>query len=385
VRLSKIAVLSACASIELMSGRLLSAQDGIIQTNAQLTAPLVVNARGESMGFSDVSQASATSAASVPHIETVPSPLISAEFASLMPSEGLNGWVVQEGKPSAWRRDGEMISCTSSTGGWLRTEKAYSDFELRLEYRLQAGGNTGIGLRAPAFGNPTFNGLEIQLLDDAAGKYANLRPDQYTGSVYYQVPAGQKASVKAPGEWNICEITCLGDLLRVKINGETVNEVQLNRYQSARAAQADVAPRFSLAERPPVGHIALQSHSTQVDFRNIALRDLTVTTASGLQYADLVLGEGQTANTPAQVTVHYVGQLLDGKRFTDTHDLGTPVTVPLAAVIPGWQEGLQGMKVGGRRRLIVPPALAYGAQGAGDLIPPDTTLVFEIELCDLQP
>src|SRR5690606_19027809 len=94
--------------------------------------------------------------------------------------------------------------------------------------------------------------------------------------------------------------------------------------------------------------------------------------------------EGEEISAPRTVTVHYVGQLPDGKRFTDTRDVGTPVTVTLASVIPGWQEGIQGMKVGGRRRIIVPPELGYGPAGINDVIPPDSTLVFEIELCGFE-
>ncbi|HWL07274.1 MAG TPA: family 16 glycoside hydrolase [Planctomicrobium sp.] len=306
------------------------------------------------------------------------------EFIPLIKGKELDGWVVQEGKLSAWTREGDTISCTSAAGGWLRTEAEYSDFELKLEYRLQAGGNTGIGLRAPATGNPTFTGIEIQLLDDESPKYTGLRDDQYTGSLYYQVPASKRAVLKPVGEWNQCEVRCLGDQLTIKINDEVVNEVTLNRRNNDAVGSEQPKPRYSLAQRPPVGHIALQSHSTRVDFRKIELKDLTVHTDSGLQYVDLKNGDGDEVKNPRTVTVHYVGQLLDGKRFTDTRDAGTPITVALASVIPGWQEGIQGMKVGGRRRLIVPSTLAYGTAGIADVIPADSTLVFEIELCGFE-
>jgi FKBP-type peptidyl-prolyl cis-trans isomerase FkpA len=266
----------------------------------------------------------------------------------------------------------------SSAGGWLRTELEYSDFQLRLEYRLQSGGNTGIGLRAPDHGNPTFTGLEVQLLDDTSSKYSGLRPDQYTGSIYYQVPANQKAALKPVGEWNLCEICCKGDRLTVKVNGDLVNDVDLGHPPQAAENQKG---SYSLSQRPPIGHIALQSHSTRVDFRKIELQDLTVQTDSGLRYVVLAEGDGAPLHEGKTVTVHYVGQLTDGKRFTDTRDLGQPVTVPLDAIIPGWREGLEGMKIGGRRRLIVPPSLGYGAQGVAGVIPPDATLVFEVELC----
>lgn len=305
-------------------------------------------------------------------------------FVPLIKGSGLDGWVVHEGKASAWKRDGDIISCTSSVGGWLRTEAAYSDFEVKLEYRLQSGGNTGVGLRCPTEGNPTFTGIEIQLLDDSAAKYSGLRPDQYTGSIYYQVAATQRATLKPVGEWNLCEILCAGETICVKINGEVVNEITLNAQNSSDDGSELPKARYQLSQRPPIGHIALQSHSSRVDFRQIEVKDLTVKTPTGLKYLDLTNGSGEPAQQARAVTVHYVGQLSDGKRFADTRELGTPVTVNLSDVIPGWQEGIRGMRVGGRRRLIVPPSLAYGVPGVGDVIPPDSTLVFEVDLMGVE-
>lgn len=295
-------------------------------------------------------------------------------------ADRLDGWYVHEGRQQAWKREQGITSCIGNGGGWLFTDREYSDFVLRLEYRLQPGGNTGIGIRCPVKGNPTFTGIEVQLLDDDSDKYSDLRPDQYTGSLYYQVPAEQKATLNPPGEWNHCEVTCIGDELTVKINGRQVNRVSLAKPPGTTDHSA---PR-SLAQRPPVGHLALQSHSTQVDFRNVVIKDLAVGTKSGLKYVELSDGQGEAVPDNATVTVHYVGQLTSGKRFTDSRDVGNPVTVPLTAVIDGWKEGILGMKVGGRRRLIVPPELGYGSRGVTDLIPPNATLVFEVELCGFE-
>ena len=300
-------------------------------------------------------------------------------FTPLIVGTDLSGWTVHEGKSSAWRREGDTIRCISSTGGWLRSNAVYSDFVLRLEYRIQAGGNTGIGLRAPASGNPTFTGLEIQLLDDGAAKYADLRADQYTGSIYYQVAASKKAKLQPVNEWNQCEICCLGDEVTVRINGEIVNQVRLNDRQQEKNSQGV----HLLSQRPPIGHLALQSHSTQVDFRKIEVQDLAVHAASGLNYVDLVAGTGESVGDAASVTLHYVGQLENGKRFTDTRDLGAPVQVPLHGLISGLQEGIQGMKVGGRRRMVIPPQLAYGEAGVNDSIPGNATLVFEVEIREI--
>ncbi len=113
------------------------------------------------------------------------------------------------------------------------------------------------------------------------------------------------------------------------------------------------------------------------------------TTASGLQYDDIVIGSGETAQAGHHVTVHYTGWLYDadapqsrGRKFDSSKDRGDPFDFPLGdgMVIGGWDEGVQGMQVGGTRVLTIPPELGYGARGAGGVIPPNATLVFEVEL-----
>lgn len=107
-----------------------------------------------------------------------------------------------------------------------------------------------------------------------------------------------------------------------------------------------------------------------------------ITLASGLIIEDLVTGNGAEAAAGHEVTVHYTGWLTDGKKFDSSKDRDDPFVFPLGGgrVIRGWDEGVQGMKVGGKRKLTIPPALGYGAHGAGGVIPPNATLVFEVEL-----
>ena len=106
------------------------------------------------------------------------------------------------------------------------------------------------------------------------------------------------------------------------------------------------------------------------------------TTPSGLQYTDEQVGTGQEAKAGDRVRVHYTGTLTDGRKFDSSRDRGTPFEFDLGAgrVIRGWDEGVAGMKVGGRRRLTIPPELGYGSRGAGSAIPPNSTLVFDVEL-----
>jgi len=108
----------------------------------------------------------------------------------------------------------------------------------------------------------------------------------------------------------------------------------------------------------------------------------TVTTPSGLSYTDLVNGTGPAPTSGKNVTVHYTGWLENGTKFDSSVDRGQPFAFRIGAgeVIPGWDEGVMSMKVGGKRKLVIPSLLGYGASGAGGVIPPDATLIFEVEL-----
>ena len=111
-----------------------------------------------------------------------------------------------------------------------------------------------------------------------------------------------------------------------------------------------------------------------------------VTTESGLKYHDFVVGDGPSPETGQSVTVHYTGWLEDGTKFDSSLDRGQPFTfsIGMGQVIAGWDEGVATMKVGGKRQLVIPSELGYGEQGAGAVIPPDATLIFEVELLDVQ-
>ncbi len=113
--------------------------------------------------------------------------------------------------------------------------------------------------------------------------------------------------------------------------------------------------------------------------------DRYTTSASGLKYVDLVVGDGATATAGHTVTVHYTGWLTDGSMFDSSLSRGEPFEFPLGAghVIRGWDEGVAGMREGGRRQLVIPAALAYGNRGAGGVIPPGATLIFEVELLEV--
>ena len=145
----------------------------------------------------------------------------------------------------------------------------------------------------------------------------------------------------------------------------------------AQTTQAPGAPATGTAHKAGATHKAATSHT--------ASAAKTVTTPSGLKYVDLLVGKGPTPKDGDTVLVHYTGRFTNGKVF-DTSRGKPPFHFVLGRgqVIKGWDEGVASMHVGGKRKLIVPPALAYGAQGITDLIPPNSTLVFHVELLEIK-
>ncbi|HXV26576.1 MAG TPA: FKBP-type peptidyl-prolyl cis-trans isomerase [Candidatus Paceibacterota bacterium] len=111
-----------------------------------------------------------------------------------------------------------------------------------------------------------------------------------------------------------------------------------------------------------------------------------MTTQEGLQYQDIVVGAGAEAKAGDVVAVHYTGWLTDGTKFDSSLDRGEPFVFQVGAgqVIQGWDLGVAGIKIGGKRKLTIPPQLGYGERGAGGVIPPNATLVFEVELLGIQ-
>ncbi len=187
-------------------------------------------------------------------------------FESLFNGKNLDGWEVRESRPGdkdKWTVKGDLI-VTKPGGGWIGTKKMYGDFVLKLEWRIFAGGNSGVFLRVPdvkSKESPSALGMEIQILDDDAPQYkGKLKPYQYCGGLYhFQGPS--KKMFKGAGEWNAYEITCKGDAIRVVFNGEKVID-------------ADASKDAVMSKRPKKGFIGLQNHSSAVEFRKVTIKSL---------------------------------------------------------------------------------------------------------------
>lgn len=159
-----------------------------------------------------------------------------------------------------------------------------------------------------------------------------------------------------------------------------------NRGNEAAAARLPNSQAVATASTVVDSPLIAQTSSTQAtDLMSAEENQNIVTTPSGLQYVDVVEGTGATPEAGQKVTVHYTGTLEDGTKFDSSRDRNRPFEFRIGQgqVIRGWDEGLSTMKVGGQRRLIIPPELGYGARGAGGVIPPNATLIFDVELLDV--
>lgn len=158
-----------------------------------------------------------------------------------------------------------------------------------------------------------------------------------------------------------------------KVKAEDVRAAMMKVQEEMQAnAEASAKEAGAKAEKEGAAYRATNAKNPKVK-----------TTASGLQIETLKEGTGATPKATDTVKVHYTGKLLDGTVFDSSIERGQPAEFPLSGVIPGWTEGLQLMKVGEKARLVIPPQLAYGAAGAPPQIPPNSTLVFEVELLDI--
>ena len=187
-------------------------------------------------------------------------------FTPLFNGKDLSGWQGVEGPNTNWVAKDGILSCTGKKGSqWIATKKEFSNFDLRLEYKIPTDGNSGVFIRAPKEGNPWLTGLEIQVLDDYGPKWKDLKPDQFTAAIYAVQPPSERATKKA-GEWQTMRIRCNGDQCCVWINGNCIIDGNLTKL-------APKAKNVTGLKRTQ-GFIGLQNHASPVHFRNIQIKRL---------------------------------------------------------------------------------------------------------------
>ncbi len=189
-------------------------------------------------------------------------------FVPLFNGKDLAGWEQYASKKDSWAVEEGLLVCKRGGGGWLGTERDYANFELRLEYRLTPGGNSGIYIRAPEQGHISRVGMEIQVLDDAHPRYAKLNAYQYTGSIYHVVGPTERVS-KPAGQWSQITIRADGRRMVVVLNDKTILDADLDHHLK----DAAVAQEHTGLART-TGRIGLQSHTDRVEFRNIRVKEL---------------------------------------------------------------------------------------------------------------
>ena len=198
------------------------------------------------------------------------SPLAAADdeagFVAIFDGKSLDGW---QGSTKGYQAKDGVLICPKKGGGKIFSNKKYDDFVLRFDFKLTPGANNGLGVRTPLRGDPAYAGMELQILDNTAEKYAKLKPYQYHGSIYGVVTA-KRGHLKPVGEWNVQEVTAKGDQIKVVLNGETI--VDANIREASKDGTIDGKKHPGLLNK--TGHIGFLGHGAHVEFRNIRIKEL---------------------------------------------------------------------------------------------------------------
>lgn len=188
-------------------------------------------------------------------------------FVPLFNGEDLTGWVGDTVGYVA--EEGKIVIYPKRGSGNLYTEKEYSDFVLRFEFKLTPGANNGLGIRAPLKGDAAYVGMELQILDNTAHIYKDLKPYQYHGSIYGVVPA-KRGYLKPVGEWNTQEVIAKGTKITVILNGVTIVDADIQEAIDRGTVDGRDHPGLKRA----AGHIGFLGHGSHVEFRNIRIKEL---------------------------------------------------------------------------------------------------------------
>ena len=187
-------------------------------------------------------------------------------FKSIFNGKDFTGWA---GPIDNYQVTDGTIQCKPGNGGTIYTKENYSDFVVRMEIKLPAGGNNGLAIRYPGKGDTAYVGMcELQVLDNTAKKYAKLHPAQYHGSAYGMV-AAKRGFLKKPGEWNTQEVTVKGHTIKVVLNGETILDADLSKLGKTMGPVTKFKGRLRTE-----GHFGFAGHGAAVQFRNVRIKRL---------------------------------------------------------------------------------------------------------------
>lgn len=189
-----------------------------------------------------------------------------AGFTSIYDGETPTGW---KGPVENYSFTNGIIQCRPKKGGTIYTEKKYTDFVLHFEFKLPPGGNNGLAIRYPGFGDTAYKGMcELQVLDDTAPKYAKLDSRQYHGSAYGMV-AAKRGFLNKTGEWNTQIVEVVGSTIKVTLNGSIILDTDLALVTDYLADKPHPGKMNSS------GHFGFAGHSSPVAFRKIYIKELT--------------------------------------------------------------------------------------------------------------
>lgn len=186
------------------------------------------------------------------------------EWQSLFNGKDFDGWT---GATDSYLIEDGKIICPEHGGGTLFTKEEFGDFIFRFDFKLTPGANNGLGIRAPLEGDAAYVGMELQILDDSAEQYQNLKPYQYHGSIYGVVPS-KRGFQKSVGEWNFQEVIARGRKITVNLNGETIIDINLDEIK--QPMDGNNHPGLKRKK----GHLGFLGHGSHVEFRNIVIKEL---------------------------------------------------------------------------------------------------------------
>ena len=185
-------------------------------------------------------------------------------FKSIFDGKTLDGW---QGDSKGYAAENGILICKHPGGGRLFSAKEYDNFAYRFEFKPTPGGNNGIAVRSPLKGSTSRDGIEIQVIDNTADRYKNIKPYQFHGSIYGMVPA-KRGYLEPVGQWNSQEIVCDGPHIKITLNGTVIVDANLDDIGETTIDGEEHPGRFRKK-----GHVGFLGHGSHVEFRNLRIKE----------------------------------------------------------------------------------------------------------------